>query len=157
MEYDVDALITIHGPGEGDHSLLAVDEPVHDGGPDRTRIPSARPSFIRALPQEQGGDWESAVQRVHQVWGLARTPHVLTLELRNDDASASVIFNELPDSESRELQPLVPSLLLSPVLRVADGNRPYRFRYTSDRFEAESGPFRDLNASRGERLERDSL
>lgn len=104
IENDVNAFITAHSPRKRDHSLLAVDQPIHCGCTTRSGIPSARTRHLTALPNKQGRYRESLIQRIDQTRCLVRFPNILSLELWNHRSTKTIVFNQLTNLNSLVLQ-----------------------------------------------------
>ncbi len=66
IEDHLDVFVAAHGPGQCDHSLLTVDEPTHERCTCGSRIPAACAGLFIALPEEQGRDRKTAIQRVNE-------------------------------------------------------------------------------------------
>lgn len=97
VEDNFDALVSVHRARERDDTLLTVDEPIHQSGPKGTRIAAPSSRLLEALPEQKGRDRETAIERVDEMRRSTLLPDVLALKLGNNDATVSVVLDELPD------------------------------------------------------------
>src|SRR6266702_1271305 len=93
MEDDINSIF--HNTRKRNDALLSVYQPAHRGSANRARIVPTSSCFFGALPQQQGRNRESTIERIEQERGLARLPHILTLKFRYHDPAGAIVVNQL--------------------------------------------------------------